>query len=82
MDKALRQREPVSLMLRVEEIISGAKLIPKIDATHGFWQLKIDEETNHSGPEIFHSVMEQIIDGLVGVREYVEDLVVWGSTQN
>lgn len=34
-----------------------------------------------SAPEIFHRAMEQIIEGLDGERVYVDDLVVWGSTQ-
>ncbi|KAJ8381193.1 hypothetical protein SKAU_G00019710 [Synaphobranchus kaupii] len=88
-----------------EEIVSemtGAKYFSKMDASNGFWQLKLDEESAKlctfntpfgrysyqrlpfgisSAPEIFHRAMEQIVEGLEGVRVYVDDLVVWGSTQ-
>ncbi|KAG1928056.1 gag-pol fusion protein [Pimephales promelas] len=33
-----------------------------------------------SASEIFHRAMEHIIEGLEGVRAYVDDIVVWGST--
>ncbi|KAI3362707.1 hypothetical protein L3Q82_001773 [Scortum barcoo] len=33
-----------------------------------------------SAPEIFHRAMEQIIEGLEGVRVYIDDIIVWGST--
>uniref|UniRef100_A0AAR2KV96 Reverse transcriptase/retrotransposon-derived protein RNase H-like domain-containing protein n=1 Tax=Pygocentrus nattereri TaxID=42514 RepID=A0AAR2KV96_PYGNA len=33
-----------------------------------------------SAPEIFHRAMESIIEGDDGVRVYVDDIVLWGST--
>lgn len=30
--------------------------------------------------EAFHRTMEHIIEGIEGVRVYVEDILVWGST--
>ncbi|KAL7868194.1 hypothetical protein SRHO_G00095780 [Serrasalmus rhombeus] len=33
-----------------------------------------------SAPEIFHRAMESIIEGIDGVRVYVDDIVLWGST--
>lgn len=33
-----------------------------------------------SAPEIFHRAMEQIIEGLEGVRVYIDDIIVWGSS--
>ncbi len=33
-----------------------------------------------SASEIFHRAMEHVIEGLVCVRAYVEDIVVWGSS--
>ncbi|XP_061129807.1 uncharacterized protein K02A2.6-like [Syngnathus typhle] len=88
-----------------EEIISemtGAKFFSKLDASHGFWQLRLDPESSKyttfntpfgrycflrlpfgikSAPEIFHRAMESMIEGLDGTRVYIDDLVVWGKTQ-
>lgn len=88
-----------------EEIMSemaGAKFFSKLDASHGFWQLRLDPESSKyttfntpfgrycflrlpfgikSAPEIFHRAMESIIEGLEGTRVYIDDLVVWGTTQ-
>ncbi|KAL7834624.1 hypothetical protein SRHO_G00288710 [Serrasalmus rhombeus] len=33
-----------------------------------------------SAPEIFHRAMESIVEGIDGVRVYVNDIVLWGST--
>ena len=87
-----------------EEIIremAGARYFSKLDASQGFWQLKLDEcSTKYctfntpfgrycflrlpfgiiSASEIFHRAVEHIIEGLEGVRSYVDDIVVWGST--
>lgn len=84
-----------------EEITSemaGAKFFSKLDASQGFWQLKLHEDSaryctfntpfgrcsfqrlpfgNSSAPEVFHRAMEHIIEG---VRVYVDDIVLWGST--
>lgn len=79
--------DPKDPNTNIKRELTRTKYIPKMDASHGFWQLKIDEEnvkrftSPHSAPEIFHSAMEQMIEGLVGVRVYVDDLVIWGSTQ-
>lgn len=88
-----------------EEIISEmtrARDFSKMDASHGFLQLRIDEQSTKLctfntpfgrysyqrlpfgislAPEIFHRAMEQIVEGLDGVRIYVDDLVMRGSTQ-
>ena len=81
--------------------ITGARYFSKLDASQGFWQLKLDESSTKyctfntsfgrycfqrlpfgiiSGSEIFHRAMEHIIEGLEGVRAYVDDMIVWGST--
>lgn len=81
--------------------MSGAKYFTKLDASQGFWHLKLEEDSTKyctfnmpfrqycflrmlfgiiSASEIFHRVMEYIIDGLEGVRVYVDDIIYWGST--
>lgn len=87
-----------------EEITSemaGARYFTKLDASQGFWQLKLDESSTKyctfntpfgrycflrlpfgiiSASEIFHRAMEHIIESLQGVRVYVDDIIIWGST--
>ena len=87
-----------------EEITSemaGARYFSKMDASQGFWQLRLDESSTKmctfntpfgrycfqrlpfgiiSASEIFHRAMEHIIEGLDGVRAYVDDIIIWGST--
>ena len=33
-----------------------------------------------SSPEVFHRTVSQILEGLEGVRNFIDDIVVWGST--
>ncbi|XP_048054388.1 uncharacterized protein K02A2.6-like [Megalobrama amblycephala] len=97
------QREHYQIPTR-EEIISemgGAKFFTKLDASQGFWQVKLHEDSTHyctfntpfgrysflrmpfgisSAPEVFHKAMEHIIEGIQGVRVYVDDVILWGST--
>ncbi|XP_057184972.1 uncharacterized protein K02A2.6-like [Triplophysa rosa] len=97
------QREHYQIPTR-EEIISemgGAKFFTKLDASQGFWQLKLHEDSTHyctfntpfgrysflrmpfgisSAPEVFHKAMEHMIEGIQGVRVYVDDIILWGST--
>uniref|UniRef100_A0A8C6LCJ1 ribonuclease H n=1 Tax=Nothobranchius furzeri TaxID=105023 RepID=A0A8C6LCJ1_NOTFU len=87
-----------------EEIVSemsGATLFSKLDASHGFWQIKLEDESSKlctfntpfgryqflrmpfgitSAPEVFHRTMEYILEGLDGVRVYVDDIIIWGAT--
>lgn len=87
-----------------EEITSemaGARYFSKLDASQGFWQLKLEESSTKyctfntpfgrycflrlpfgiiSASEIFHRAVEHIIEGLDGVRAYVDDIIVWGAT--
>lgn len=87
-----------------EEITSemaGARYFSKLDASQGFWQLRLDESSTKyctfntpfgrycfqrlpfgiiSASEIFHRAMEHIIEGLDGVRAYVDDIIIWGAT--
>ncbi|XP_039890321.1 uncharacterized protein K02A2.6-like [Simochromis diagramma] len=81
--------------------MAGARYFTKLDASQGFWQLKLDESSTKyctfntpfgrycflrlpfgiiSASEIFHRAMEHIIEGLEGVRVYVDDIIIWGST--
>lgn len=32
-----------------------------------------------SAPEVFHRTMEHIMEGIDGVRVYVDEIMIWGS---
>lgn len=92
-------------MKTIEEVISqmpNAKFFTKLDATQGYWQVRLDEESAKkctfnspygryrfnrlpfgisSAPEVFQSIMSQIFDGHEGVEVIVDDLLIWGETQ-
>ena len=81
--------------------MSGAKYFSKLDASSGFWQIKVDEDSSKllafstpfgrykflrlpfgivSAPEIFHAAVAEIIEGLDGVANEIDDIIVWGPT--
>ena len=81
--------------------MAGAQFFSKLDASQGFWQMKLHEDSTKyctfntpfgrysfqrmpfgisSAPEAFHRTMEHIIEGIEGVRVYIDDIVLWGST--
>ncbi len=91
------KREHYQIQKR-EEItreMTGAQYFSKLDASQGFWQLKLHEDSTKyctfntpfgrysflrrpfgiiSASEIFHLAMEHVIEGLEGVRAYVDDI--------
>lgn len=34
-----------------------------------------------SAPEVFHRTVQQLFDGMEGVGVFLDDVVVWGTTQ-
>lgn len=92
-------------MRTVEEVVSNipnAKVFSKIDATSGFWHLKLDQESSKltcfntpfgryrflrapfgikSIPEIFQRVMTELMENIEGAEVIVDDILIWGSTQ-
>ena len=81
----------------------GAKIFSKLDASSGYWQIRVDDESTDlltfntpfgryrfnrlsfgvwSASEIFgNSIFENIIQGLEGVANIQDDIILWGSTQ-
>ncbi|XP_030851255.1 uncharacterized protein K02A2.6-like [Strongylocentrotus purpuratus] len=98
------KREHYQLPSR-EEItaqFAGAKYFSKLDASSGFWQIELDEESSRlctfitpfgryrflrlpfgvcSAPEVFHKVVHNLFAHIPGVNTMMDDIVVWGSTQ-
>lgn len=102
LDEAIK-REHYPL-LTDEEVLSrmpNAKYFSVLDTNHGFWQIKLDEESsklctfnmpigkyrflrlpfgNSSASEVFQRSLAQMIEGLEGVVNIIDDLLVWGDT--
>ena len=98
------KREHYQLPSR-EEItaeFANAKFFSKLDASSGFWQIELDEESSHlctfitpfgryrflrlpfgicSAPEVFHKIIHNMFAHVPGVNTMMDDIVVWGSTQ-
>lgn len=98
------EREDYQLPSR-EEItaqFAGAKYFSKLDASSGFWQIELDEESSRlctfitpfgryrflrlpfgvcSAPEVFHKIVHNLFAHIPGVNTMMDDIVVWGSTQ-
>lgn len=88
----------------VEEVVASmpkAKVFSVLDANHGFWKIKLDEESSKlctfntpigryrflrlpfgvsSASEVFQHAIAQMIEGLDGVVNVIDDLLVWGET--
>ncbi|KAK7939091.1 hypothetical protein WMY93_002417 [Mugilogobius chulae] len=86
----------------ITSAMAGARYFSKLDASSGFYQIKLDEESaklctfntpfgRHcflrmpfgiaSAPEVFHRTVQQIFDGMEGVGVFLDDVVIWGTTQ-
>lgn len=35
-----------------------------------------------SAPEVFHRTVQQLFDGIEGVGVFLDDIIIWGKTQN
>ena len=88
-----------------EEIISqmhGAKFFTKLDASNGYWQIPVDNESSdlltfattfgrykfkrmpygiHSASEIFQLEISKIIEGIDGVANSQDDIIIWAETK-
>jgi len=82
--------------------LTGAKYFSVLDASQGFWQIPLDEESSEytafntpfgrykflrlpfgisSAPEIFHRIIAEMLEGIEGACNYIDDVLVWGSTR-
>ncbi|KAI2646810.1 Transposon Tf2-9 polyprotein [Labeo rohita] len=100
-DKIKREHYQIPKSEEIVNEMAGAKYFTKLDASQGFWQIRLDEDSTKyctfntlfgrysflrmpfgiiSASEIFHRAMENIIKGLEGVRAYIDDIIIWGSS--
>lgn len=100
-DNIKREHYQIPKREEIMNEMSGAKYFTKLDASQGFWQIRLDEDSTKyctfntpfgrysflrlpfgivSASEIFHRAMENIIEGLEGVRAYIDDILIWGSS--
>ncbi|XP_063952169.1 uncharacterized protein K02A2.6-like [Lytechinus pictus] len=98
------KREHYKLPSRAEisSQFAGAKYFSKLDASSGFWQIQLDEDSSKlctfitpygryrflrlpfgicSAPEVFHKIIHNLFVDVPGVNTMMDDIVVWGSTQ-
>ena len=82
--------------------VRGARYFSTLDASSGFWQVPLTEESSHlitfmtpqgrfhftrlpfglnSGPEVFHRVMCNVLEGIEGAECYIDDVLIWAETQ-
>lgn len=77
--------------LRTIEEVANAKFFSVLDANHGFWQIQLDEESSHlctfntpfgrsSAPEVFQRCIARHLEGLEGVLNVIDDILVWGES--
>ena len=68
-----------------------AKYFTKLDASIGYWQVRVDGDSSHfaihgfpsvfSASEVFPKKVTQILDGQNGMINYQDDILIWTSSQ-
>ena len=97
-----RQHYPMRTTEEVLDKLQGATFFTKLDASSGYWQIKVDEESSkllcfntpfgryafkrlpfgiHASSEIFQKKIEVLLEGLEGVANIQDDIIVWGTTK-
>ena len=88
-----------------EDILSrmaGATVFSKLDASSGYWQIQVDEESSKlltfnspygrykfkglpfgvlHASEVFQADVAEILEGIEGVQNAQDDIIVWGKTK-
>ena len=103
LNKAIeREFHPMKTVEEVVARIPNAHVFSTLDATSGFWQIPLDEESSmltcfntpfgrykfnrlpfgiSSAPEVYQRTMEEIFQDIQGCEVIVDDLLVWGTTE-
>ncbi len=98
----MREHYRIPTRSEITANMAGAKFFSKLDASSGFWQIPLDEESSKlctfntpygrycflrmpfgisSAPEVFHRTIEQLFEGMDGVKSIHDDIIVWGTTE-
>jgi len=98
-DNIKREHYHIPTRSEVTHDIAGAEYFSKLDASSGFWQIPLDEDSAKlctfntpygrycflrlpfgisSAPEVFHRTVEQLFEGIDGVKSVHDDIIVWG----
>ncbi|XP_060079947.1 uncharacterized protein K02A2.6-like [Ylistrum balloti] len=68
-------------MKTVEEVaakLQDAKLFTKLDASQGFFHIKLAEETS----EVFQKETSQIFENVSGSEVIIDDILIWGKDED
>ena len=83
----LRENTQIPTKEEVHSKFVGAKVFSKIDASAAFWRLKLDKENSDlctfntpygikSASEIFHRELRNLFEGVEGVENTHDDIVI------
>ncbi|CAB4040725.1 uncharacterized protein K02A2.6-like, partial [Paramuricea clavata] len=72
----LRERHPIPTVDELMEEMSGAVVFSKLDLKAGYHQIVLEENS-----QVFQNAIQQALQGLHGVRNIADDIIVWGKTQ-
>ena len=97
-----REHFPLQTADEIVEDMAGAQYFSKLDASSGYWQIKLDEpisklltfetpfgrfKLNHlasgvkSASEAFQRKVGEIIEGLEGCKNNLDDIIIWGKSK-
>lgn len=101
-DAILREHFELPRISDIFSRVSKAQVFSTLDATSGFHQVMLDEESSKlttfitpfgryrykrlafglsCSPEVYHQKVSQMFDDIEGVETYIDDILVWGETQ-
>lgn len=103
LNKAIkREHYPMRTIEEIVARIPNAKVFSVLDASSGFWQVKLDCESAKlctfntpfgrymftrlpfgisSAQDVFQSVMSEMFEDIDGVEVIVDDLLIWGESE-
>ncbi|XP_071629550.1 LOW QUALITY PROTEIN: uncharacterized protein [Temnothorax longispinosus] len=68
--------------------LNGVKVFSSLDATSGFYQIRLDEESSYLctfstpfAPEVFQEKFRQTFENCEGCEQYIDDVIVWGKNK-